>query len=180
MRSRGSVEFARMPGGVLAKAERYGVGKSTISNWQRGESTPDGAKRERIFEAGGPDPSAWDEVWAPPAGDTQLPEDEPTEATAEDTAGVAAGLLVEIRKLQRELAAPGATADMSIAERVRMVDALAGAADKLGKHTGIKLTTRQILASPLWGEVMTALTQALKPWPDAMRAVADSLDTLKA
>jgi hypothetical protein len=169
-----------MPGGVLAKAERFKVSKSSISNWQRGEGAPPDPVRERIFEAGGPEPGAWDEVWAPPAAETQLPEDEPAEATAEDTARVAVGLLVEIRKLQRELASPGATADMTIDQRVRMVDALASAADKLGKHTGIKLTTRQILASPLWAEVLSAVTLALEPYPDAMRAVADSLDNLKA
>jgi transcriptional regulator with XRE-family HTH domain len=67
MRSRGSVEFSRMAGGVLAKAERFGVSKSLISNWQRGESLPSGPHRERIFEQGGPDPSAWDEPYADPA-----------------------------------------------------------------------------------------------------------------
>lgn len=179
-RSRGSVEFASMAGGVVEKARRWGVSKSLISNWQRGESKPNGEQRDRIFEAGGPDPDSWDEPYVRPQDAGGVLASPPlVEPTAEDTASVAAGLLVEIRKLQRELAA-GGSEGMTIDQRVRMVDQLAGAADKLGKHTGVKLTTRQILASPLWAEVRELLVEALEEYPDAMRKVADALDRLRA
>lgn len=170
-----------MAGGVVAKAERFGVSKSTVGNWQTGASKPDGAKRERIFEAGGPEPDSWDEVFAPPAAPVQLPDDSPLrEPTADDTASIAAGLLRYLQGLQRELETPGSTGDMTLPERVRMADQLAAAVDKLGKHTGVRLTTRQILASPLWGEVTELVVSALEPYPDAMHAVIKTLETMKA
>jgi hypothetical protein len=179
MRSRGAVEFGAMPGTQVEKARRWGVSPQLISKWQRGESLPHDLHRERISDGGGPEPEAWDEPFeVPPPPPPEDDGEQLAAPTAEDTAGVAAGLLAEIRKLQRELAAGGA-AGLTIDQRVRLVDSLAGAADKLGKHTGVKLTTRQILASPLWAEVRDAIVSSLEPWPEAMRAVADSLEKLK-
>lgn len=48
----------------------------------------------------------------------------------------------------------------------------------LGKLTGVGLSIspRQILDSPNWRLIETAIITALKPWPDALRAVAKALD----
>jgi hypothetical protein len=48
----------------------------------------------------------------------------------------------------------------------------------LGKLTGVGLSIspRQILDSPNWGVIETAIITALKPWPEALRAVAKALD----
>jgi transcriptional regulator with XRE-family HTH domain len=173
-----------MAGGVLAKAERFGVSKSLISNWQRGESLPSELHRERIFEQGGPDPSAWDEPYAESARVVQLPSGEAeaaaTPATPESLAETAARQLAQIQKLQRELAAPGGMADMRPDEKVRLQLQMSDAIAKLSVFTGVKLTHRMITASPLWQELCDVIIAALEPWPDAMQAVARAIDEMKA
>jgi transcriptional regulator with XRE-family HTH domain len=176
------VEFSRMAGGVMAKAERFGVGKSTIGNWQTGLTKPDGAKRERIFEQGGPEPDAWDEPYVEPAAQFEVPGEEPAAepATPESLAETAARQLAQIQKLQRELAAPAGMADMRPDEKVRLQLQMSDAIAKLSVFTGVKLTHRMITASPLWQEVCDVIIAALEPWPDALQAVAKALDELKA
>lgn len=181
MRSRGSVEFSRMAGGVVAKAQRFGVSKSTISNWGRGDSLPPDHQREKIFEAGGPDPAAWDEPFAPPAAEFQAPDDSPLEAATQDS--VAALAAVQQRLLAQEqarLTLPGAFGDMTPDERVRMLGQLSDGIAKLSGFTGVKLTHRQILASPLWQELSDVITVALEEYPDAMAKVAAAIEALKA
>lgn len=179
------MEFARMPGGVVAKGQRFGVSKSSVSNWCRGDTQPNDAIKERIFEAGGPDPAAWDEVWKPGegAGDVELPSDEelgaPPAADQASVAEAAAFQLAQIQKLQRELAAPGGMADMRPDERVRLQLQVSDAIGKLAAFTGVKLTHRMILASPLWHELIGVITVALEPYPEALKAVAEAVDGLK-
>lgn len=171
-----------MPGGVLEKARRWGVSKSLISNWQRGESVPHSELRDRIYEAGGPTPEAWDEAYVEPAAAFDAPtadEQAPEPASADVVAEAAAVQLRAIRQLQRELGAPGGMADMRPDEKVRLQLQVSDAIGKLSAFTGVKLTHRMILASPLWAEVRDAITVALEPWPDAMRAVAETLEKMK-
>lgn len=172
-----------MAGGVLAKAERFGVSKSLISNWQRGETLPSSAARERIFEQGGPEPDAWDEPHVEPAAQFEAPSEDSAAAgpaTPESLADTAARQLAQIQKLQRELAAPGGMSDMRPDEKVRLQLQMSDAIAKLSVFTGVKLTPRMIVASPLWQEICEVIIAALEPWPDAMQAVARALDELKA
>lgn len=176
-RSRGSIEFARMPGGIVKISERLGAGasKSSVSAWRRGDSDPSSAMRERIFELGGPDPDAWDEPHEPRnlalASLGQLPP-----ASAADTATEADLLLAEIRRLRQD---PNVE-QLDVAQKGRLLQSLTAMVDKLGHHTGTKISERQILDAPAVVVVVDRLLEALEPWPEAMRAAADAISELKA
>lgn len=176
MRSKGSAEFSRLPGGVVKVSERLGAGgsKSNVSKWRLGESLPPANMRERIFELWGIGPDAWDEpveisaAVAPVAG----------EVTAEHTASAAALILATVQAMHTELNAGGS--DLDIKQRSAIAANLVAMVDKLGHHTGIKLTARQILGAPIFIEICARLVAALEPWPDAMLAAADAIEELEA
>jgi hypothetical protein len=67
-----------------------------------------------------------------------------------------------------------------LGQRTRITASLFAMVDKLGHHTGIKLTERQILDSPITIRIVDRMLEALKPWPEAERAAADAIDELKA
>lgn len=167
-----------MPGGIVKISERLGQGasKSSVSAWRRGDTPPSNAMKERIFELGGPDPDAWDEPCDVAPNLALAPLGQLTPATSDDTATEAALLLADIRSLRQGLG----SSDLDVAQRGRLLANLAAMVDKLGHHTGVKLTTRQILDSPHFIVVADRIIEALEPWPEAMRACADAIDELKA
>lgn len=173
-RSRGSVEFCRFPGTQVTKAERFKVSPQSISKYERGETLPHSELRERIADAGGPDPDAWDEPAVKPAALASL--GPLASATAADTATEADLLLAEIRKLRQD---PNVE-QLDVAQKGRLLQSLTAMVDKLGHHTGTKITERQILDAPPFLVVVDRLIEALEPWPEAMRAARDAISELKA
>lgn len=176
--SRGAVEFRKWLGTIarkVAKLDAEGASKSSVGNWQSGLSLPSGPMRERIFELGGPDPDSWDEPHSPtPGALASLGPLAP--ATAEDTATEADLLLADIRRLRGKVE----TSDLDVSQQGRLLANLTAMVDKLGHHTGVKHTPRQILDSPHFITIVDRLIEALEPWPEAMRAAADAIDELKA
>lgn len=153
-----------------------------VSKLGRGAKSPSPALAQKIADLGPPWPAAADWAEALPAREPRIarePHEVPTTVTAADTAGEAAKLLAHIRDLQDEIRTAGVE-EGGLQAKVRMVAQLAEAIDKLGRHTGIKLTTRQILSSPLWREVEDAVTRACAGQPEVMRRIADELEALEA
>lgn len=202
MISRASVIFAAAPCRT-ATAREWGLWLSTaqsnVSAWRYGDRTPNAAARQAIRDVASKRFGVeiiedwWDErpteeqlsaLSAAPAakliGTTQggaqvygTPARPVAPATADDTAVEGGRLLQHIRSLQDELTTQGGAYDLS--QRISMADKLAASIDRLGRLTGIRLTERQILASPLWLELQERIMKALESYPDAMRAVAEAL-----
>jgi hypothetical protein len=173
------VEFRRWGGTIADKVRKLqgiaGASKSNIGNWQAGTALPSGPMRERIYELGGPDPDSWDE-----GHDGLVTEPTPPRSaavTSDDTAQAAKLLLAHIQRQQTELDASGSTIELGA--RSRIAANLAAMVDKLGHHTGVKITRRQILDSPELLPIVDRIVEALEPWPEAMRAVADAISELK-
>ena len=148
----------------------------SVGAYRTGDRRPSNAIMQKIEDMGGPPIAWWDE---PVTRETPRPvgaaEPPPETATPDDTANEAGRLLGHIRTLQAALADPEQTADMDLPQKIRAMDQLAGAIGKLGSVTGVKLTERAILASPLWQQLEERIMVALEPWPDALRAVAAAL-----
>jgi hypothetical protein len=174
--NRGALEFKAL--GVAPKiwAARLGVSVVTAESWRAGRRTPGADTRRAIHEDwNGPVPAAWDELVdvAPPRTVREPVAVVP--ATPEAVEGEAAKLLAHLRQLQDDLAAAQPEAH-DLPQRIRMAESIAGSIARLGQITGTRISTRAILASPAWAELVKDLTAALEPWPDAMRAVADVLE----
>lgn len=177
MRSRWSVAFSKMSGSLRDWSDRTGHSVQSISAWRCGDRRPNDAVLQKIEDMGGP-PKDWiDEPIAPP-GIRQLTKASPppAEATSDDTASEAAKLLGHIRDLEGALRDPEQIGEMDLPQRIRCTTQLAQTIVSLGAITGIKLTERMILSSPLWGALLERILAALTPWPDALRAVAKTLE----
>lgn len=177
MRSRASIAFNALGGGVVQWSQRLGVSASMITKYRRGEATPRQAVRHLIHEAGGPAPDEWDEAAAFPQPRAVTPlATEP--ATKEAVSRTADDLLADIRNVRERLI--GDTLGDPAAQ-ARQLRELAQAMVQLGKMTdvGIVLSERQILASPNWSVIEAAIVEALTPHPDAMAAVIEALQALK-
>lgn len=168
-----------MPGTQVQKATRWGISPQSVSKYQRGETLPSSELRERIADVGGPDPDSWDEAivaGAPTSG--ALAALGPSRGvTADDTATEAELLRASIRKMHAEL---NGASDLDLGQRTRIAASLTAMVDKLGHHTGVKLTERQMRDSPIFVAMWDRVVEALELWPEAMLAAADAIDELKA
>lgn len=190
MISRGSQAFASL-GGKLREWHMWlgqeGAALSTVQAWRDGDRSPNSAMRMRIrdvakerFGVELPD-EAWDE--RVPAAELQAAVPPPREVRnvaqavpgADDTATIAAQLLASIRDLQARMHDPNEP-PLGIEKEASLMQQLTASAERLGRFTGVKLTERQILGSPLWGLLLERIMGALEPWPDAMRAVSKALE----
>lgn len=174
MKSAGSVAFAKLPGTAEEWAAKLGKSVAAVNGYRRGGRKPPAAVRDQIHELGGPAPPWWDQ---PPAATSprRIPRDfgeqaspEATRQLADKLQGIASALLDEI------------DSDPDLGARIRNAEKAGSLIAQLGKITGIAISNeRQILASPAWARVEEAIETALHPWPDAMRAVAAELATMR-
>lgn len=198
MISVGAVKFAALPGSLREWAGWLTVSVQAVSTWRTGDRTPNAAARMKIADVAKERYGAeigeelWDQriteeiaqelkqaaIPPRPAG-SGAPPGPLREATPEDTAQLTAQLLAHIRDLQTELSDPASVAGYNLQERIAMGDKLAGAVDRLGKLTGVKLSERQILASPIFHDLLERIMAALAEWPDAMRAVGKALQPVE-
>jgi hypothetical protein len=119
----------------------------------------------------------------PPPAAVQRAEDDgpatsrsPTSTTTETTSA-RAKVLEQIRKLE-DLERSLGKADVD--ERIAIARALATLAKTLGHLTGeLGASDATVAASPHYRRVRTAIVDALKPYPDALRAVIDALSRLE-
>jgi hypothetical protein len=187
MRSRGSVEFAAL-GRTLkwweTELSTRGVkaALSTIGAWKTGDRSPPEGARNAIAaiatQLKKPVPPVWWDEPIPESAAALIAAVPVQPATPELVASEADELLAQIRTVRARLV-NDPLGDPNI--QARQLAQLAAAASQLGKLTavGLVLSERQILSSPNWTRIEDAIVSALSPWPDAMRAVADSLNQLR-
>jgi hypothetical protein len=192
MISRGSVAFAKL-GGKLREWHMWlgqeGASIPQVQAWRNGDRPPNSAMRQKIADVARErfgvelGEELWDErvpASELQAADAPRPPREPRNGpapapTADDTAQISAQLLANIRDLQARLTDPNEP-PLSVEKEAALMGQLTASAERLGRFTGVKLTERQILASPLWGLLLERIMIALEPWPDAMRAVSKALE----
>lgn len=103
----------------------------------------------------------------------------PVPTTAPEQVLDEAGKLIrDVQSLRDELMKSGnAKYSPSISERAKILSQCATMLDKAARLTGASagISPAKIIRSPGWNKIKIALADALEPWPDAMRAVADLL-----
>ena len=197
MISLASVTFAGLPGSLRDWSNWLGVSVQSISAYRTGDRSPNSAMRMKLreevkarYDVEIPEDS-WDrrvtpeeaammtQRAIPPRPQAAPPGSPAPRATPDDVAEVTADLLRHIRELSLELKDPVSTQGYDLSQRIAMGDKLAGMIDRLGKLTGVRLTERQILASPIFHELLERIMLALAPWPDAIRAAAKALEPVE-
>lgn len=180
-RSIGSEKFSNIPGRPSQVALKLSTTLPNISKWAGGRQKPLGPMRELIkatWPDEAPEPAEWDIPLV--AEESEEDESEPPEiplerATPQAVEGEADELLKMLRQARLE-----AATKTDVGERLQLIAQSAQAMLALGKISGagLNLTEAKILASPQWRNIEAMLTLALEPWPEAMRAVADTLKRL--
>lgn len=98
--------------------------------------------------------------------------------TADDVIDEAGTLIKAVRSLRDEVTQQNEEEyGPSLSDRAKILSQCATMLDKAGKLTGVsaEISIARIVRSPAWGKLAFKMIQALAPWPDAMRALADML-----
>lgn len=189
MASQGSLDFANDHRSGAEWAQLLGTSQANVSRWRAGLLRPGAAVRQRIHAAGGPPADAWDvsvgtqpppkrqakQAAAPPPPRTKKPKRKPGGATAAAVIAEADLWLAELEDFRAEIP----TLARDARARAAMLANAAKTLHVLGKLTGVGLSIspRQILDSPNWRLIETAIIEALKPFgAEPLRAVAKALD----
>jgi hypothetical protein len=154
-------------------AESLGISAPTFSKIRKGQIAPTAAQAAKIAErfpecARG----LWDVPYAmlqdAPAAVAGLA----TPELAMSSADLLAGELLQMQQAMLTMADVPArvTLALKIGEMVVMLGKLTGA--------GSALTARQIQQSAAWLQIQRVIVEALSPWPEALRAVEESLRAL--
>lgn len=157
---------------------RIGASKQSVSYWRRGEKIPGAKARAALREAYGIEPAAWE--LRPGAGDAapsaaspeSLPPQPPRAPRARTmTLDEVVAELDYLHDLRRD-------GKLMPSEKVRL-------SDSISKNLALKarlerdqelLEDRIVREHPMWKvRIKPAILGALKPYPDAMRAVAEAL-----
>jgi predicted nucleic acid-binding Zn ribbon protein len=176
VQSQGSIEFSKHPRSGVEWASLLGVTTASASRWKAGLVRPSAKLRQLIHANGGPDPKTWDQVVgaAAPTKRKLKTKKKRVKATAAAVIDEADLWLAELQDFRNEL--PTLVSDAK--GRASLLANVAKTLLVLGKITGVGLniSPRQILDSPNWRLIEAKIIQALRPWPDALRAVAKALD----
>ena len=172
MRSKGSQAFTiAFPGDPVSVGDRFGVAERTVMSWRTGTRSPADDKRRAIHAAGGPAPSAWDEPADLGAGAVFGLTAAPVAGSATPEAVVT--LADEELARVREFASALEREALPVRDRVMLHAKLSDMIIGLGKLTGASIVNeRQVVMSPVFGNLMREAAQALAPWPEACRALA--------
>jgi transcriptional regulator with XRE-family HTH domain len=156
-----------------AVAEKLGCSVGAVESWRTGRRKPALGYRDELADWLNIPATAWDRD-VPKL--SVVPNVAPVggSATASTVVSQADYLLAELRLVQ---AALQAATDEAPSVRLGYLNECAKITATLGKLTGVGLTIsmRRILQSPDWLALQTELTSALRPFPEASRAVAAAL-----
>lgn len=164
----------KIPRGEASKiAESLGISAPFLSKLRGGKILPNDAIRAKIAERF---PEVAEGLWDVPHGLlAAVPQGPPPEPTPELALTTAEWLANELQTAQRAFVTlPDGAA------KIRMAGQLADIILSLGKLTGAgsALTPRQIQQSAAWLQMQRVISDALIPYPDAAKAVSDSLKAL--
>lgn len=181
-RNAGGVALARLGKTSAEIGAEVGRSKMAVGRWISGERRPSPPDRERMHAIYKIETSLWDEK---PAKRPPKPAPAAPSVVAEtlDDVGVVGGAIASARALQEELNLEIASLQVdreagsaTPAERTRRMRELGALTMQLAEITGQLDLGRVILKLPMWKRLETEMLEALKPFPDAAKAVAERLE----
>ena len=177
--SEGQRLLLEVRGSLAEIAAAVGVSKQIVSYWRRGEKSPSASARAKVHELYGIEPAAWDRVptGAAPAAPAAARGDRPPAAAVP---GARAATLDEVENLLAWLGRQRNDPSLKQSERVRFADAETKALALRARLEEKRemLEARTVDEHPRFVAVLGAITAALKPFPDATRAVIAALEVL--
>jgi hypothetical protein len=177
VKSQGAIEFDRVGKTGVEWATLLGVTSAAVSRWRSGTAKPAQHLRLEIQKHGGPDPQLWDQIpgTKAPKKRRKVKVVKATPAAVSAEADLWLAQLADLR-VRIPLAA------LDVEKETRLLASASKTFQVLGKAAGvgINVTSRAILDSPNWRLLEIKILDALAPWPDALRAVADALDDTRS
>jgi hypothetical protein len=197
-RSAGGYALSRTGKAQAQIASEVGVSKVSAHGWMVGNYRPGPAMRAKMRDLYGIPLEAWDEPYGPrrkkpalavapapaPAADVPPPPPSGPIARATSDADEAGGAFVMARSLQRQAQAQldaleKAGEEWTPAEKAQVMQRLASTVNVLAKLTGQYEMGRRMMRLPIWKQLEFEMFEALRPFPDASRAVAERLETFE-
>lgn len=173
MRSQGAVALARVPQGGAEIASKVGVSEGLVSLWRSGKRKPSLPNRKLLLDLYKIPIESWD-VPAATAAPARKPKRSAEEAWgSKSTKARAETLERELDEVRKTVKTESATP----LERAKVLDKIFDNEIKLAKLKGElgAVDEATILRHPHWRRVESALLEALKPYPDALRAAGEAL-----
>lgn len=190
-RSQGAKLFASLGKTQAALAAALGVSTGIVAMWQSGKRTPSLPNRQAVHELYGIPVVAWDQAPtddraprpASVASRRRRRSDDPRTRAAPSAAE--AEILVEstltsrIDKLEIEaddtIDRLKSDKSVTVLERVKAVESLGKTLIQLRRLRGEDASEVRVLHHPKWIELRTAILDALRAHPDALRAVVSRI-----
>lgn len=177
----GAQKLNRAPGTQAEKGEKIGASRALIKFWEAGQRTPNAAWREKLSAAFGIAPGDWDCEPAPrltvvPSAPARraptAPSSSPTAIDPTDIIGGCKAQLERIAQMRAELDDPRLL--------VRLEETESQCRHKLATYLGEGrvVTEASLLRSPAFARVVARITTALDPYPEALLAVAEALESV--
>lgn len=170
-RSHGAVLLAGLGRTEEELAAVFGVARSSVGAWLRGEYGPS-TKQRAAGEALGIPATAWD---VPPP---RLP----PESASQAPPGRGVSLLDDVPairdRVQRLMLEVESDPSSTPLERSKVLGSCAATISVLAKATGEFNHGRQLMKLPMWRQIRQAIERALAPYPDAAEALGKELERL--
>lgn len=152
---------------------RAGTSKNTVSCWRTGTKRPSEAARAKLHEVYGISPTAWDRAAGAPVPPVALPT--PPSLPGKATIDLVNELVTRWMKVSSDpqipLSMQAKVSDGPLAKYLQIKSRLEREAEFL--------EDKIVLEHPSYRRIVKAMVAALKPYPDAMRAVRDAIGSLE-
>jgi len=166
-RNQGAYLLARVGLTDAEIAARVELDRAQVTKYRLSQLKPRSGNRVALRREFAVPEEAWDQPYAPPASAEAVTNGPPI--GAEDLQRLVSDLLRSVET--------GATPY----ERAKVMRSATATLSLLGKLTGatVNFSEEKILRTPAWQRLKGRVLDALRPWPEAMRAVGRSLDELE-
>lgn len=169
-----------VPDSLSVVAGKVGCSKALAGYWRQGAKVPSPTMRAKLEAAYGIAPAAWElapgaappEAAGPAAGDEEEPE---LEAVGTDTLALTNAQLAEIRRALRNKG-------LSEAARSKKEDTYAkllALKARLEREQEL-VEDRIVREHPMWRRIRERIVEAVRPYPDAAKAIVSALEELEA
>lgn len=184
LRSKAAILLARNGMPQAEKALRLNVARNTIGRWELGHTRPPLALRPRVREVFGIPESCWEllpEDPDPPGMPVVAVTREPMPAEYEDDEELGAGSasvdgrVIEVERALRELMREVRDSQGSTPrERATVLESVTRTLGQIARMRGTYELGARLFKLPVYSRWKLLVLEALKPWPEAMRAVAEA------
>lgn len=167
-----------VPGSLSVIAASVGTDKGTVSCWRSGSKIPSAPLRARCLAAFGIEPASWDRrptVGAGSAGSVSLPDPDPIAPDAISGLDMCKRQLIRLHRLVDD-------ATLTAGEALKVEHEI-GAAIRTKEGIEAKaelLEARIVREHPTWRNMERRIVEALRPFPDAAKAVVNVLGDMEA